>query len=253
MNALRPARPPRRPGPRAGRTVVHGAESRAAPRPSLRVFGFLRLHLVLAAARHAGALAALRGSPGRDRSGFWAAWRTQGPSRRPRRSLQAVPNWPRGRFALTQHHPPRCTDRGQPPTLNLLCESPRRTAVRAFFFRIGYPFRTGANRRQPVTQRAKSKRRVRRRLTPRLRTLAGRALERRLRLIPFGFIRGRPESGPARGFRPAFSGREESRKRTLLAAGVEKPCRRSPKRRTGGSLHRKEEPHLLLLLLLLLT
>ena len=133
MNALRPARPPRRPGPRAGRTVVHGAESRAAPRPSLRVFGFLRLHLVLAAARHAGALAALRGSPGRDRSGFWAAWRTQGPSRRPRRSLQAVPNWPRGRFALTQHHPPRCTDRGQPPTLNLLCESPRRTAVRAFF------------------------------------------------------------------------------------------------------------------------
>ena len=253
MNALRPARPLRRPGPRAGRTVVHGAESRAAPRPSLRVFGFLRLHLVLAAARHAGALAALRGSPGRDRSGFWAAWRTQGPSRRPRRSLQAVPNWPRGRFALTQHHPPRCTDRGQPPTLNLLCESPRRTAVRAFFFRIGYPFRTGANRRQPVTQRAKSKRRVRRRLTPRLRTLAGRALERRLRLIPFGFIRGRPESGPARGFRPTFSGREESRKRTLLAAGVEKPCRRSPKRRTGGSLHRKEEPHLLLLLLLLLT
>ena len=250
MNALRPARPLRRPGPRAGRTVVHGAESRAAPQPSLRVFGFLRLHLVLAAARHAGALAALRGSPGRDRSGFWAAWRTQGPSRRPRRPLQAVPNWPRGRFA--SRNTTRPGSEGS-PTLNLLCESPRRTAVRAFFFRIGYPFRTGANRRQPVTQRAKSKRRVRRRLTPRLRTLAGRALERRLRLIPFGFIRGRPESGPARGFRPAFSGREESRKRTLLAAGVEKPCRRSPKRRTGGSLHRKEEPHLLLLLLLLLT
>ena len=220
MNALRPARPPRRPGPRAGRTVVHGAESRAAPRPSLRVFGSIRLHLVLAAARHAGALAALRGSPGRDRSGFWAAWRTQGPSRRPRRPLQAVPNWPRGRFALTQHHPPRFTEGS--PTLNLLCESPRRTAVRAFFFRIVYPFRTGANRRQPVTRPAK--RRVRRRLTPRLRTLAGRALERRLRLIPFGFIRGRPESGPARGFRPAFSGREESRKRTLLAAGLRSPA-----------------------------
>ena len=228
--------PSARPGPTAPATGASGRADRCTrcriPRGASTFSSRLPLH---SASSRPGRRKARRGACRSSRQPRLRLIRLLGRLADPR-SLQAPPAPPPGGPQLAERPlrphatPPAQVHRGfthVEPVVRISSAN-RRSRL---FFRIGYPFEpvptAGSLSRSPPNVVSIA------RLTPRLRTLAGRALERRLRLIPFGFIRGRPESGPAGGFRPAFSGREESRKRTLLAAGVEKALR-SPKRRTGS-------------------